>query len=321
MMIITLSCGNRDINVKPDKTSTPPTTTPEMEDNRQALLKSPEAMEIINEDLADMNHIYVIELACGHYLLSYGAFPDTLDELLDGFTFLWPENIYTGKPEKILDSMPDPDNQEDIGGVYYERINDYSAQIHWLGRFPSDSESTGYEWTLGSHSIKPTVNKSMDSTEYEEPSFLTEMEPNEREWYGIERNLQMTLPFVIYDGIDRRSSVEDNILDILNASQYYISKSGYEKLQTGVNEGMIKFDIGSLGDAEHFYLLYYSPEQNTDDPYVHVCFEMQEDESRSDLKVPCIEFDSNNANSFFNSDDFDSYTFPDEVFITKYDVY
>jgi len=314
--IVALSCGNSDLKVKPDKTSSPPTTTPQLEEDIQSFLRTPAAMEIDNESTANINHVYVLELTCGHYLVSYGSMPDTLNDLLDGFTFLWPESIYTGKPMKILDSMPDTNNPNDIGGVYYERINNYSGKLYWLDKTPSNSESTGYEWTMSSHPIKPTVSKSTMDDTYEEAPFLTEMTPAEREWFGFERNLQMTLPFLIYDGIDRRSYVEDNILDILNASQYYISKSGYDKLKSGLNEGVLKFDIGSRVDMEHFYFLYY----NTEDPYLPVCFEMQVDGTRSNLKVNCPEFDSKNANSFFNSDDFDSYTFPDEVFITKYDI-
>ena len=86
-------------------------------------------------------------------------------------------------------------------------------------------------------------------------------------------------------------------------------------MKTGVSEGKVKFDIGSQIDSEHFYFLYYSPEHNTDAPYIHVCIEIKPDGNRSNLEVPCSEFNSDSAISFFNSDELDSFAFPNEAFI------
>lgn len=319
IMIITVSCGDSDL--KSNETSPQSDITPQSVEDRQSIVRTPAFLDLEPESTANGNRVYVIGQTCSHYLVSYGSMPETLNDLLDGYALIWPSDIYTGKPMKILDSMPDPNNPDDIGGVYYELINYHSARIHHLYKWPSDSVDVGYEWLVGGFAVKPVMGKSMmDINSYNDPSFLTKMAPEERMWYGYQRYLQASFPFLIWDAIDRRDKVEDNILDLLNSSKYRILKSGYDKLKSGLNEGVLKFDLGSRGDTEHFYYLWYNTDYNTDDPYVPVCFEIREDGSRSDLEVPCTEFDSNNATSFFNSDDFDSYTFPDEIFIAKSDV-
>jgi hypothetical protein len=319
VLLVTLSFGEKDIGVKPTTdSSAQATTAPQLGNEKSSAQRTATFEETEEEmlDLANSNHKLAIQFACGYYLTAYGTMPGSLDELLDGFMFIWPGDVYTGKPVKILDSMPNATSPDDIGGVYYERINYYTAKMHFLYKLPLASNSGGNEWAVGSFNIEPTTSgvTAQDGT-WVEGDLITKMDKEDRFWFAFQSNLDHALPLLIYDSIARRNLVENNIVDLLKNSQYYIVDSGLQKMKVGLSEGRIKFDIGKVTNKNAYY--YYVSDLHGN--YAPICFDKLENSHISNSEL-CSELDLN-KNSVFNSNEFDPDAFPVDVIITKLDVH
>jgi hypothetical protein len=317
-LMVSISCGSSNVEVKPDTTSShQPTTSPQLENDTKALSGNLALNDTEEEklDLANSNHLALIQYTCGFYLTAYGSMPETLDDLLDGLAFLWPGSVMTGKPIKILDVKPDPKNPAHIDGVFYEKINSHSAKLFFLYKNPLASNGDD-EWGVTSFDITPsTGNAGVNEGEWEESPFITEMNQNERFWFAYQRNLYITMPFLMYDAIDRRSVVENNIVDLLRNSQYFIIDSGLEKMVSGLSENRLKFDMGSIVDSNR----YYADNADLKGNLKIYCFGINENGNRSrNEKCPEVGFV---RNSIINSTDFDPNAIPVDLIITKADVH
>lgn len=317
-LISGISFGSSNVDVKPDTLSAPqPTTSPQLENNSKVLSGSLPPNETDEEklDLANSNHMSLIQYTCGFYLTAFGSMPETLDDLLDGFSFLWPGSVWTGEPIKILDSKPDPKNPDHIDGVFYEKINSYTAKLYFLFKNPYASNDAD-EWAMTSIDATPrTATSGAKDGEWKEGSFITDMNPNDRFWFAYQRNLYLTMPFLMYDAMDRRTVVENNIIDLLRNSQYFIVDSGLEKMETGLGENRLTFDIGSVVNSNR----YYADNADLKGNLQTNCFGLNENGNRSrNEKCPEVGFV---RNSIFKSTAFDPNIFPADLIITKTDVH
>lgn len=317
-LIAGISCGSSKVEAKTDTSSTQQTTnSPQMTNTSKALSSNLPSNETDAEklELANSNHIALIQYTCGFYLTAFGSMPETLDDLLNGFAFLWPGSVWTGHPIKILDSKPDPKNPDHFDGVFYEKINSYTAKLYFLYKNPYTS-GNDEEWAMTSIDVTPrTATSGAKEGEWKEGSFITEMNPNDRFWFAYQRNLYLTMPFLMYDSIDRRTVVESNIIDLLKNSKYFIVDAGFEKMKTGLGENRLTFDIGSVVDSNR----YYADNADLKGNLKTNCFGLDENGNRSrNEKCPEAGF---TRNSIFNSTDFDPNTILADLIITKTDIH
>ena len=220
--------------------------------------------------------------------------------------------------------MPDPENEDHVGKAYYERVNDHMVNIHYLEVDEEASQSGKLVWERAKIDLKHLMGGyTLDVTKYTFPKYVEEMNPEKRKLYGFVKGiLNYELTSYMLFSLMESGSLEDSFVELLINHKYYLSEAGIQKLEEGINSGEVVFDIGEVGDGIHYYYDRVDYDRDAEEiVYKRKCFKFEpyRDFYKMDRNTECPELDQN-SKSIFNSRDFDSYTFPDELIITKDDV-
>lgn len=301
---------------------------------------SPEFYEALDNAVRYANLVRNIAAACSGYRAAYGALPQELDDVLDGFLLIWPVSPYTGKPFGIINSMPDPDNSNHIGKVYYERIDDSKGYLYTLNIDMDNYEEDQQEYMVEEVEIVrrgdlyPTAPHS-------------ELPPVDCAWWAFNHRADSVLR-TRFSGsiIANDGSLPSDFAKMLTGNgfrHYMIVKEGLNKLQEGINLGKITFEIGEVNYGEYYYVdgnhfcrnnsimtvcrirvclvIGKSWDDKTQKELTYVIpasFEKDADESSFD-DSGCPK-DANYTAKLFSSNDFSNYKIPEKAIITKDEV-
>jgi len=310
--------------------------------NREVLSRnSPEFFEDLDNTVRYANLVRTIAAACSGYRAAYGALPQKLDDVLDGFLLIWPVSPYTGKPFGIINTMPDPDNPNHIGKVYYERIDDSKGYLYTLNIDMDNYEEDKQEYMIEEVEIVrrgdlyPTAPHS-------------KLPPEDCAWWAFNHSADSVLR-TRFNGsiIANDGSLPSDFAQMLTDNgyeQFMIVKEGLNKLREGIHSGMCTFEIGEVNYGEYYYVdanhfcrensimtmcrvriclvIGSGWDDRTQKELTYVLpasLEKGADESAFDEESGCPK-DANYTAVLFSSNDFENYEIPAKVIITKDEV-
>jgi len=283
--------------------------------------------ELIDIAFRSLNDYIFISSACGHYQTAYGSLPDKLEDLMNGFMLLWPKCTFKNEPIKVINQMPDPNNPDHVGKVYYEKIDNFHGNIYYLQMNIEAFEQGQSSWVTVKQEIELPVKRFNSDGTLTDSTVLSNMNPEDRMWFGYRRCLYPMFSMVIYRSLERDGNLENSFSDFLVNNGCYVFRDGIEMLKNGINNNKVAFDIGDAGDGMHFYYDLETLDLNTsqsqhfqkcvkailnDEPLPNHIYVLQ-------TLVDCPPVGTN-TKSFFNSGDFNTYSFPDELLINKEDL-
>jgi hypothetical protein len=210
--------------------------------------------EQIAKTFSNLSHYSIILEACGNYQIAKGIMPQRLEDLLDGFMLIWPGSIYTGKPVKIISVPPDATNPDHIGTVYYERVNDFEANIYFPEVDVQKTSSDGkLAWFIDKKQVEPRIRGTAGDKTFADSDLLSKIPPDERELLGYKMNLFHTVEIVMRSTLQEKGSLSESFNSLLNSENYYVFRNGWEKLGKLINDGKISYNFGDTGDKTNFY--------------------------------------------------------------------
>ena len=213
--------------------------------------------EIFRLNSYNSSNVFLIELTCGLYCDAHGEMPGKLKDLLDGFMFIWPENTFGDGPVKILNHIPQPDVPADRGNVYYERVDDYEAYIHYISIDWRNSDSSNIIWIPKKRKVYSDWVRWLQAPEDEKWQMLGErlngLSPEEREEASYERAVVQQLTEIVCNSMVRNGSFYENLPVIVVEGGYYIVKRGFMVLEDAIEQDQLEFNF-SVINGEWTYI-------------------------------------------------------------------
>jgi hypothetical protein len=261
-----LSCSTKGPTVKPDKAGIIHDENSSMKtDVSQTSYKNEsQSKEFLDAEKLYRRfwiHIFMIEVACELYHDTYLTLPDELSDLFDGFMLIWPGNVYSNGPVKILDSEPDPDNPDHRGNIYYQRYDSHEATLKFILPDIKNIQRDKTKWITSEQRIVSDTAKLLLNPQEErlKPSsktaiFLVETTQAERYKYGYIQLISQNLSYLIDDSLIRTGNLDNSLVDLIKGGDYYFIDKGIETIRKNVKEKLIVFDFGSLQNESYFYL-------------------------------------------------------------------
>jgi len=174
-------------------------------------------------DFRSSCHISMIELAYGHYHDAYSEMPSNPADLLNGFMFVWPGNVYGVGPVKVLETPPDPSKPSDRGHIYYNRINDHEATIQYISLDRENSVEGVPVWVLGERVVySDTARYALNPDDWKKTTSgmigrqIADYSSEERYRYGYRKNLSQSISFMLDDALWRLSRLDDSFDNVLS---------------------------------------------------------------------------------------------------------
>jgi hypothetical protein len=276
--------------------------------------------EILEEDYYQMNHANTISVALMFYRDAYGKFPDKVEELLDGWMLFWPINIYTHQPVKVLDNKPDPKNKDDLGNVFYEKVDNDKATIYYISLDQPNSTKDNLVYKLNSPVI--TYEAEYARREPENPRFqktreLQDKPDSERiRYYYTIFSLRQLNGFFTW-GMQKYGTFDESFTDLTQKLDYRLSLEGFQFLQKAVSDGWFTFDVGDIGDGELNYFKFTGALEPIDS-----CWKLMPELGLSgavEKRAPCPD-DRKNEKSIISSDNLASIVIPADVILNKEEI-
>jgi hypothetical protein len=268
------------------------------------------------QQLINLNHIAMIELGAGYYHDATGSMPDDLKTLFYVFMPIWPGCIYTGKPYKVADHIPDPASESDIGYIYYERISDHQAKLHYLDIDLKVSQDNNLVWKTVSYDVHSnSASFIVNPTEFPTGEFIVRMSSQDRLVYGFNQNIGQILLFLLGNNLKRTGRLDASISEMMRDGIYYFSENGLAELKMRIGQQSLKFDMGSVGDEHHYYYSACKPDDNEMD-----CIKVSDTnpyEIEYDVKCPELTEDSQ---SIFSSDTLSTTVLDQDLMLNVNDI-
>jgi len=336
MLFVLVSCSNSTEKAKE--------TEPNKE-NSQAVIATPVDLarslcsdittdEFFNTSSKHGNTYTYIANACGYYQYSHGVLPQKLSDLLDGFIVAWPRCVYTNQPIKEINTMPDPENPEHIGKVYYERIDDFSGNICYLAIDVSSFHEGNPKWGVEKQGIRFLVfNEKTRKGSF--PNALAEMPPAKRQNIAYRVHLFYLFQIMLEEQIERTGTIANSFDGLFYDNGFCLFRNGIENLRKEIASGNADFELGHCSATQE-NIYYHSgtipsfeslsllgtgvleksgpiglepePCEHPSEGHLYIASKMP---IREDICKPVIHF---------SSTQFNSYTFRDEVLIDPEDV-
>jgi hypothetical protein len=258
-LVLLASCSQAAPKVIPDSSNLKNVETPEPRQVKNTLQDYEKDLILMSS--INLSKINVIELGCGFYCDAYGSFPDSLDQALNDFMVIWPENAFhSGRPVKILKTMPDVANPDIQGDIYYEKVNDYEAYIHFVTLDWKSSDANDVNWVLKKRKITSDWAQFMLAPEEEKwklfGAALKSYTPEERFNSSFERNLSQSFIEMVCVELYQNYKFDKYLGPLLVDNGFYLVDSGFSNLLSKLDANIFTFDIGTLNDGEWIY--FYS---------------------------------------------------------------
>lgn len=220
--------------------------------------------ELDEQHLRNLNHISVLETACGHFHDAYLRMPSELSELLEtGFIAFWPGNIFNSGPTIVLDGPPNPADPTHLGNVFYKRISDHDAVLVYLGLDKMKSSQDSPTLKIAERKIiSPTASTFLNIDPEVNPYAslgpqMMEMSMLDRTRLAYRNMLSQSLSYIVSDAVRRNDVVEANFPDLLSKGAYYISEQGLKKLRYMAEKEDLNFIAGHFDEKHSFYHAEY----------------------------------------------------------------
>jgi len=283
----------------------------------------PQVAELLRQSSEDIGNIIMIGNACSHYQAAYGALPQSLENMLDGFMFIWPGSVYTKKPVQIIHRMPDPVNPDDVGKVFYERLNDFQGNIYMLGVDVQAIINGKLLWKVDKQKIQLSIYGQNPDGTLRDAQTLIDIGQKNRYLFGYRRNVYQALTDLMVNSLTKSGFLENTFQEILSKNHCYILKENFDILKELVRKNDVKFDFGSVGDGKQYYHDLISLDLETvREIYMQKCLAVEPGPYGMFGVNPMLDCPAltEKAKSIFNSKELLSIEIPQELMITKADV-
>jgi len=284
----------------------------------------------------DFPLMQTINDACAAYQSSHGVLPDRLEDLTDGFMVFWPGCVYNDKPLMIMHSVPDPQNPEHIGKVFYERLNNIQAKIYYLDVDIEKSQAGQLAWKVIEDNVELFIQDELnpDGSYKSVPSSWSPHPQNsftaqEKFLFGFSDIFYLKIIQLVNNYLNHFGNLDTSFQDMLRSRKFFIFEKGLAKLNEYVSDGSIEFDMGAVGDGSHYYYdmyLYgiFTKKSGLSRICVRVDNQFQSDYTGDTLysistSVDCPEFGPN-SKSILNSHEPSTFIFSDDQLITADEV-
>jgi hypothetical protein len=322
-------CAKKEPLVKPESNSAKGEKV-SSENNMDNIDKNPvtskEYLDAKKQYTRFWSHIFLIEIACELYHDTYLTLPDDLSDLLDGFMLIWPGNIYQGGPVKILNSIPDPENPNHRGNVYYELLDGHEATLKFVIPDLKNFTPGREKWILSEQRIVSDTAKLLLNPQEEKlkPSsavsqFLLEATKEERYRYGYVKLMSQSLSYLIDDSLMRKGILEDTLVNLVDKGNYYFIDTGIQTISKNVVDKKITFNFGTFQDPSHAFLDCRFPA----DDHHPMCRRYNPSKGLSgevEYLRECPIMTTDSTRILFSPDSIINLTIPDEIILSKEDV-
>ena len=259
MLFFLASCSNSSEKVKrtePDKENSQSVIGTPV-DLARSLYSDKTNDEFVNTSFNHINRYIYIAEACGYYQYSHGILPQKLSDLLDGYILAWPRCVYTNQVIKEIDTMPDPENPEHIGKVYYERIDDFSGNICYLGIDVSSFIEGNPKWGVAKQEIIFLItNVSPDEKSRRGASPPADMPSEKRQNIAYRMHLFSLFRCMLTGQIERTGTIGNSFDSLFYDNGFCLFRNGIENLRKEIESGNADFELGHCSGTDRD--IYYS---------------------------------------------------------------
>jgi hypothetical protein len=337
IMAVLCSCGKGSVpqNIKPDKikkdaparTGDEITITPDDANrNQPANLqgKLPPVSEPTHATIAENTYaqfsLSFITRAIIFYRDAYSKMPLKIEDMLDGWLLLWPNNHYTGKPVKILDHMPDINNRGDFGNLYYERVSDDTAYVYLITLDIRNSTRELTVWEVQKQEIfyeEMIARMRPDDPTLQMARELKNKPPEERLRYYTTGHAFAELDSFFTQAMMETGIFNSSFEDLLRKTGFTVPPKGLEFFKNAISKDLFQFDTGSCGDGELNYFDFSGMNED-----IRKCWKLYPDLGTLgtvDKGVGCPD-DSSKRKSVLNSKNVFALNVPDDLTISGNDI-
>jgi hypothetical protein len=299
-------------------------------------LSETQAGEFRSLSMQYRNVIQTLSDACAAYQFSHSVLPEKIEDLIDGFMVFWPGCVYNDKPLMIMDSIPDPQNPEHVGKIFYERLNNIQAKIYYLDVDIEKSQAGQLAWKVIEYNVELFIQDELNpdgSFKFVPPSLSNHPQNSftaqEKFLFGFRDIFYLKIEQLVIDYLNHFGKIDTSFQDMLKNRKYFVFEKGLAKLNEYVSDGSIEFDMGAVGDGSHYYYdmyLYdiFTKKSGLSKISVRVDNQFQSNYTDETLyhftsDVDCPELGPN-SKSILNSKEPSTYRFSDDLLITGDEV-
>jgi hypothetical protein len=328
VVFLHFGCAKNEPFVKPENNHVDGASYPlkDNKSNSNENLRTDEYMVAEKEYARFWSHIFLIEIACELYHDTYLTLPDDLSALLNGFMPIWPGNVYQRGPVKVLNSLPDPENPNHQGNVYYQLLDGHQATLKFIIPDLKNFTSGKERWILSEQRIVSDTAKLLLNPEEErlKPSsavsqFLLEATKEERFRYGYVKLMSQSLSYLIDDSLIRKGILEDTLVDLVDKGNFYFIDTGIQTIRKNVVDKKITFNFGSFQDSSYAFLNCRFPA----DDYHPVCRRYNPSKGlygEVEYLRECPVMTDDSTQILFSSDNIVNLIIPDNLILSNEDV-
>jgi len=268
-----------------------------------------------------MNGVALIEQACGDYCNAYGAMPLSLGNLFDGFLLLWPGNAIDGSPIQIISSPPDSSIPAQRGAIFYERINDYEACIHYSDVDRKNTTPGNIVWVTKKIEVLSNwaaYTKDPDNTDNWPGGKSLENKTSEERIKKAYRGITHTcFVALISDCYQRKGKLDESFIQSLENSDYYFIDNGRTHLIDLISKDEYAIDIKIIDGGEY---VYYDTHATLVPPYCVHFDPSVKPSGKISLSYDCLE-NAKSIENYITTSDFKDMAVPENRIISKDNIF